>query len=214
MRERRREGRLGAHLAVGALILVASQVFPACGRHTDQGRVDPVYDPATGRLQQLKYDSDKDGKIDTVSHMDGARVLRIDIDSDEDGRVERWEYYRADQTVEKVGFSRASDGVEDAWSFAGSDGSVVRVEISMRRDGKVTRVEHYERSELAAAEEDSDGDGRMDRWERYQGERLVSVAFDTAHRGSADRRFLYGNDGSARLEIDPDGDGHFELVKK
>src|SRR6476469_6440508 len=57
--------------------------------------IEPVYDPDTGRLQQLRYDSDGNGKVDTVSYMDGARVLRIEIDKDEDGKVDRWEYYDA-----------------------------------------------------------------------------------------------------------------------
>ena len=39
------------------------------------------------------------------------------------------------------------------------------------------------------------------------------VAFDTIARGSPDRRLVYGIDGSARLEIDPDGDGIFVLQK-
>ena len=42
---------------------------------------------------------------------------------------------------------------------------------------------------------------------------LVSVAFDSSHRGRPDRRLVYGADGSARLEVDPKGDGHFVAVK-
>jgi hypothetical protein len=181
-----------------------------CGSASPQeSGVQPVYDPATGRLQQLRYDSDKNGSADTVSYMDGASLLRIEVDKDEDGRVERWEYYGPDRRLEKVGFSRSNDGKEDAWSFAGADGSVLRIEISTERDGRITRVEHFEGGLLVRAEADDDRDGRMDRWESYQDERLSAVAFDTARRGTPDRRIVYTRDGNARVEVDPDGDGIF-----
>jgi hypothetical protein len=51
------------------------------------------YDPQTGKLRLLKYDSDGNGKVDTVSYMDGSRVVKIEIDKDEDGKVDRWDYY-------------------------------------------------------------------------------------------------------------------------
>ena len=115
----------------------------------------------------------------------------------------------ADQKIEKIGFSRANDGKEDAWSYTGPDGAVVRIDVSTKRDGRVTRVEHYDQNHLVRAEEDTDADGAIDKWEAYDGERLASVAFDTRHRGRADRRLVYLADGSARVEIDPQGDGHF-----
>ncbi len=175
-------------------------------------RISPEYDKTTGRLKLLKYDSNGNGIVDTWSYMDGARVVRIEIDKDEDGKIDRWEYYGPDQKLEKVGFSRANDGKEDAWSYPGADGSIERIEISTNRDGKVTRVEHYRKNVLVAAEEDSDEDGRMDKWETYDGERLASVAFDTQHRGTPDRRLIYGADGSVRVEVDAKGDGHFVAV--
>ena len=171
--------------------------------------IEPVYDKQTGKLQLLKYDSNKNGKVDTWSYMDGTRVLRIEIDSDEDGSLDRWEYYGADQKLEKIGSSRANDGREDAWSYAGPDGSIARIDVSTKRDGKVTRTEHYEKDALVRAEEDSDDDGRIDKWETYEAGRLATVAFDTVRRGTADRRLIYGTDGSARLELDAAGDGHF-----
>ena len=194
-------------------VLVVALIWPACGPSADRKKIEPVYDKQTGRLQVLKYDSDGDGKVDTISHMDGARVLRIEIDKDEDGRVDRWEYYDANQKLEKVGFSRAGDGQEDAWSSAGPDGSIARIDISLARDGKVTRREYYEKDTLVRAEEDGDGDGVFDKWEAYEGGRLASVAFDTLHRGKPDRRLVYGADGSARLEVDPAGDGRFVVQK-
>jgi uncharacterized protein (DUF2141 family) len=191
-----------------AFVLIASS---ACNRTggTSAKRVTPEYDPKTGKLQRLQYDSKGDGKIDTVSYMDGARVVKIEIDQDGDGKIDRWEYYGLDQRLEKIGLSRAGDGKEDAWSYPDASGAIVRVEISGRRDGKISRIERYTRNRLVAAEEDGDGDGKMDKWETYDGDRLASVAFDTAHRGTPDRRLVYGVNGNVRVEVDPDGRGHF-----
>ena len=175
--------------------------------------IEPVYDKHTGKLQLLKYDSNGNGKVDTWSYMDGARVVRIEIDQDEDGTIESWEYYGADQKLEKVGMSRANDGKEDAWSYIGPDGSIDRIDVSTKRDGKITRVEHYVKSVLVSAEEDGDGDSRPDKWEAYDGGRLTSVSFDTTRRGTPDRHLIYGADGSARLEVDNASEGHFVAAK-
>ena len=125
--------------------------------------------------------------------MDGARVVRIEIDKDEDGKIDRWEYYGADQKLEKVGISRASDGKEDAWSYPGAAGAIARIEISTRRDGKVDRVEHYR----AGRARRSRGRQRRRRQDRQVGNlrrrALASVAFDTQHRGVPDRRLIYGS---------------------
>jgi hypothetical protein len=191
-------------------MLAAAILAAACDRSGAEARkrIQPVYDPTTGKLQLLKYDSNGNGSVDTWSYMDGARVVRIEIDTDEDGKIDRWEYYDGQKLV-KVGFSRQQDGKEDAWSFAGPNGSVARIEISTRRDGKVTRTEYFEANHLVRAEEDTNDDGTMDKWETYEDERLASVAFDTAHRGRPDRRLVYGAGGSARMEVDEAGDGHF-----
>lgn len=204
--------RSALHLAIWLALLAVSST--GCGRSPDKNaRIEPVYDPKTGRLQLLKYDANNNGTIDTWSYMDGARVLRIEIDADEDGKLDRWEYYALDQKLERVGFSRLSDGREDAWSYFGPEGKITRIDISGNRDGKITRTEHLEGEQLVAAEEDTDGDGRMDKWERYDSGRLTSVAFDTIRRGTADRRLMYAPDGSARIETDLDGDGHFTAEK-
>ena len=198
-----------SYYALTACIGLAAAVSAGCQRRPETRRIEPVYDPKTGKLQLLKYDSNGNGAIDTWSYMDGARAVRIDIDADEDGKIERWEYYGPNQKLEKVGFSRSKDGKEDAWSYPGEGGAVERIEMSTKRDGKVTRVEHFKADRLVAAEEDSDQDGRIDKWETYDGDRLASVSFDTQHRGTADRRLIYAADGAARLEVDLAGDGHF-----
>jgi hypothetical protein len=193
------------------VLLVVLILVSACrdGAANRPQRITPVYDPKTGKLQLLKYDSDGDGKVDTWSYMDGARVVRIEIDKDEDGKIDRWESYGPDQKLEKIGVSRSNNGRPEAWTYFDANGSTLRVEISTRDDGKITRIEHYEHNRLASAEEDVDADGKNDKWETYDGDRLASVAFDTQHRGTPDRRLTYGVDGSARLEIDQRGDGHF-----
>jgi hypothetical protein len=195
------------------IVLALALMSAACSDAAGHKKIEPVYDKQTGRLQVLKYDSDGNGKVDTTSHMEGARVLWIEIDKDEDGRVDRWEYYDANQKLEKVGFSRAGDGKEDAWSLARPDGTIERIDISLARDGKVTRREYYAKDTLVRAEEDGDGDGVFDKWETYEEGRLGSVAFDTLHRGTPDRRLVYGADGSAHLEVDPAGNGTFVVQK-
>jgi hypothetical protein len=87
------------------------------------------------------------------------------------------------------------------------------MELSAKRDGKVDRVEYYDRNILTRAEEDTDEDGKIDKWETYDGTRLASVAFDTTHRGSPDRRLIYTADGNAHLEVDVKGNGHFVSMK-
>ena len=119
----------------------------------------------------------------------------------------------AGQKLEKIGFSREMNGKEDAWSYTAPDGSIDRIEISTRGDGKISRIEHYRDNTIASAEEDSDGDGKFDKWEIYDGTRLASVAFDTQHRGTPDRRLVYGVNGAARLEVDMKGDGQFSPAK-
>jgi hypothetical protein len=200
--------RLAVALACCALAV------QGCSGRSARKNIEPVYDPDTGRLQLLRYDSDGNGRVDTVSHMDGTRVLWIEIDKDEDGRVDRWEYYDAAGKLERVGLSRANDGVEDAWSYMGPDGKVSRVSISTGRNGSISRTEFYQADLPTNAEEDTDGDGVIDKWESYEAGRLASVAFDSMHRGKPGRRLTYSADGSVRIEVDPHGTGRWSSEKK
>jgi len=200
-------------LIAGLGVLVGALLCGACQPHAESSkRIQPVYDPKTGKLQLLKYDANGNGTTDTWSYMDGAHVVRIEVDSDEDGKIDRWEYYGSDEQLVKIGFSRLGDGKEDAWKFPSPGGASDRIGISTRRDGKLTRTEHYKGDRLVSAEEDVDEDGKIDKWETYDGDHLASVAFDTLHRGTPDRRMVYGSNGSARLEVDLAGDGHFSPV--
>jgi hypothetical protein len=210
----KQHGTIGAISGVTAFVIASAIGLCACSRGTGDARkrIVPEYDENTGKLRLLKYDANGNGTVDTWSYMDGARIKRIEIDNNEDGKIDRWEYYKADQKLEKVGFSRASDGIEDAWSYSATDGSIDRIDVSTRRDGRVTRIEHYAHGRLTAAEEDGDGDGSTDKWETYDGDRLASVAFDTTHRGTPDRRLTYGAAGTARMEVDARGDGRFVVA--
>jgi hypothetical protein len=191
-------------VVVFALVAASCDTSPA-----STNKLEAIYNQKNGKLEVLKYDSDGDGKFDTVSYMDGTTIVRIEIDRDEDGKIDRWEYYGPGQKLEKVGFSRANDGIEDAWSIIDANGSVSRIEIATKRDGKPNRFEYYVDNVLTRVEEDTDGDGRVDKWETYDGQRLASVAFDVGRRGTPDRRLVYGKDGSARMETDEKGTGQF-----
>ena len=191
-------------LAFGVTVPFAA----ACGSVDNaaaNGAIQAKYDD-NGRLTQLFYDRNKNGRVDTVAFMDGARFIRIEIDSDEDGLVDRWEYYGADQKLEKVGFSKANDGQPDTWVYRDVKDDVRKIEMSTRRDGKVSRTEYYDNGSLVRVEEDSDGDGKVDHWESYVDGVLRTVAFDTTGRGRPDRRLVYGANGTLeRLELDPNG---------
>jgi hypothetical protein len=194
-----------------ALILSLAIILAGCNSPHPGGnrRIEPVYDTETGKLTLLKYDSKGTGRPDTFSYMDGTRVVRIEIDTDGDGKIDRWEYYGADQKLEKIGSSRANDGKPDAWTYTNADGSLARIEVSTKRKGRIDRIEYYERDAMVRAEEDTNQDGKVDKWERYEGARLVSVAFDTTGRGTPDRRLVYTPDGGVRIEVDTGGEGHF-----
>jgi hypothetical protein len=184
-------------LTVQQILLPALALsFFGCGAPPESKQIQADYDQQTGRLRQLIYDSNKNGKPDSFSYMDGTRVLRVEIDKDEDGKIDRWEYYGADNKLEKVGLSRANDGKVDQWAYQGPDGTVARIDSSTKRDGKVSRTEFYEKGALVRTEEDTDGNGAIDKWETYSDGILASVAFDTEKTGRPTRRLVYGKDGS------------------
>ena len=204
-------------------ILTCALLIAAAGCSRPSGdRPHAEYDPTSGRLRRLAYDANRNGRNDAVSIMDGTHIHRIELDLDENGKVDRWDFYREDRSLEKVGLSRLNDGVMDSQAFYAADGSLQRIEASTRRDGRFNRVEFYEAGALIRSEDDGNGDGRADKWETYRpnpgapvGEptyAIASAAFDDLGRGTPQRRFFYGENGRiARVEVDPDGDGRFEL---
>jgi hypothetical protein len=203
---------------IGLLLTIAGAIGCSSG---DRPRAD--YDPKTGKLSRLEYDANRNGRNDATSFMNGTRIERIELDLDENGKAERWDYYMADRSLEKIGFSRLNDGVMDSQAYYGSDGTLARMEVSTKRDGRFDRVEFYEGGVLSRSEEDTNGDGRPDKWETYQPNpgapanepayAIASAAFDDAGRGTPARRFHYGRNGAVTLvEVDPDGDGRFERM--
>jgi len=180
-------------IAVASGTLVGCSGTPASG--PEAAGVKATYSKSTGKLELITYDTNKDGRVDAWSHMDGTRLVWMAIDRNFDGTPDRWEYYKPDGSLEKVGFSRANDGHADAWAYQGPDRQVARVEASTRGDGKMNRLEFYEAGKLARAEEDSDGDGKPDKWETYRNGALASVDLDTTRDGKPDRRLTYGPDG-------------------
>jgi hypothetical protein len=165
----------GFSLAVGLLV--------SCSSTEAAGQLEAKYDQTTGKLSELTMNTRTDGKPTVFSFMEGARFIRIEIDSDENGSIDRWEYYGADQKLEKVGISRSNDGVVDAWLFEGPNGQPSKVEISTKRDGRVDRTEFYTDGQLARVETDTDLDGHVDKWETYQGASLAAVSFDLTRSG-------------------------------
>ena len=158
--------------------------MPSCGKAIESSsKISADYDKTTGRLSLLTVDGQKDGKPNIFSYMDGTKFVRIEIDKDENGSIDRWEYFKTDRTLEKVGASRLNDGIADIWFFEGPDGQPAKIEMSTNRNGTVDRTEFYEKGELARAEHDTDSDGRVDKWETYAGGSLATVSFDTTKSG-------------------------------
>jgi hypothetical protein len=208
-----------AVLAIAGSALVGT----ACSRQPSGEKPHAEYDKATGRLKRLAYDANRNGRNDAVSIMDGTRIHRIELDLDENGKVERWDFYREDRTLEKVGLSRLNDGVMDSQAYYSAGGALERIEVSTGRDGRYDRVEFYEAGVLLRSEEDTNGDGRPEKWDTYRpnpgapaGEpayAISSSAWDDQGSGRPERRFVYGEKGGIeRVEIDPDGDGRFEPI--
>ena len=153
-----------------------------------------VVDERTGKMSELRLDTNADGAEDTRAHLDGAAVVRLERDSDGDGTIDRWKYYNDTAQLQKVGFSLAGDGVVDAWAYYGTDQQLAVIEVSTRRDGTVDRWEHYEGGVMVRVETDTTGDGQADTWSTYTNGILTETGVgsneDEAEGGDArpDRR--------------------------
>jgi hypothetical protein len=168
-----------------------------CGRPSADtsaaARVAPEYDTATGRLTRIAYDADGNGTHDTWAYMDGSRLIKLEADENENGRIDRWEYYPANAGGGKV--------------------PPQRIERSITDDGRVTRREFFEGTEMTRVEEDTDGNGVVDKWESYRDGALSTLSLDENGDGKADRRLVYGPDGSLdHIEVDADGSGQFRRL--
>lgn len=170
--------------------LVAVSLAGGCARE----RVTPVYDPDTRTVTRLDYDADGDGRIDMRSYLQDGRGARLEADGNRDGRVDRWEYYRPDGQLDRLGTSSQGDGREDTWVV--QDSNQMRVDISTRRDGVADRQEFHQQGVLVRAEMDTDFDGRADQWQRFENGKLRELLVDTERSGRPDRRLLYAANGS------------------
>ena len=164
-------------LAVGWCLSALLGISAGCSSVDSDRKLQPTYDPASGKLRELSYDSDQDGRFDMKAVMDGNRMLRLEVDENQDGRPDRWEYYEP-----AAGGSRESP-------------APIRIERATHRDGRVTRTEGYQDGALAWVEEDRDADGKIDRWETYVGGALSAFALDTRGRGTPERRITWDEDG-------------------
>lgn len=193
----------------------------ACSRVETGAPADLEYDAKTGRLAGVVFDANKNGRNESTSVMDGTRIVRVELDWDENGKVERWDFYNADRSLQKVGFASRNDGVMDSQAFYSLDGRVERIEVSTARDGRFNRIEFYdEREQLVRTEEDTNGDGRPDKWDTFApvanprpdlpGYTVTTSAFDEKGAGYPTRRIVFGVGGAIDyVEVDPDGDGRF-----
>jgi hypothetical protein len=135
----------------------------------------------------------KDGRADYIAHYGPNRKIQmIEVDEDYDAWVDRWEYYDAAGTLQKVGRWRRVKGRPDIWRFPGKDGIPVRIEYDEDGDGRVDRAEVIADGRTVQVEIDADRDGRMDRWQIWKKGRLVSEDLDTKGTGKPDRRLAYG----------------------
>jgi len=175
-----------AKLCAGVVICAA---LAACARD----RVTAVYD-AGGAIRRIDYDTDRDGRIDMRAYLFSGRTVRIEADGNGDGVVDRWEYYKADGELDRLGTSSESDGVEDTWVV--QTGDQMRVDISTRRNGIADRHELHQDGALVRSEQDTNGDGRIDQWQRFERGRLRELLIDTTlASGEPDRRLLYADNG-------------------
>jgi hypothetical protein len=205
--------RPGRHLRWLAVALVFASSCSDADKARARKAITPAYDPATGKLTELAYDSNHNRTFDTWTAMDGARPILTRVDTNEDGKIDRWEYYDLKSTLVKVGFSRADDGKPDAWAFADADGSISRIEISSVSDEKkIDRWEHYDASGIASAEEDTDRNGAADKWETYESGIVKTAAFDENADGKPDRRFAYSGGALVRIEGEADASGRFTKI--
>jgi hypothetical protein len=206
-------------------IIVLMAVAALAAGCSNSNHASAQYDPETGRLRTLAFDATGAGKKNAVGYVDGSKLRRIELDLDSDGAIDRWDFYNADGTLEKVGLSQRDDGRMDAEAFYAPDGALRMMRVSTRRDGTFDRVEYYEKDVLVRSEEDTNGDGRPDKWDTYRPEpnvppsvppyAITSTAFDETGRGTPSRRLVFGPDGRVeRIEVDRDGDGHFTVLPR
>ena len=193
-------------------LVVAALIVALTGAGCAPSDADPVYNPDTRELERIDYDTNRDGSIEARLYFLAGRPTRLEVDADTDGHVDRWELYREDGGLARVGTSTQGDGRADTWVI--ETGNTLRVEISTGRDGILDRTEIHENGVLQRAELDTNHDGRIDQWQRFEGGQLRELALDTTFLATRpDRRLIYGAGGTlVRVEADTEGNGRFVEV--
>lgn len=86
------------------------------------GRADAwQYYRADESLARFEKDTDGDGIPDVRTKLaaDGDRMLSLEYDGNADGRIDTWEYYRKDETIERMDEDSDGDGRPDyRWVFS------------------------------------------------------------------------------------------------
>ena len=84
-------------IAIAAAVVSGVVSFTVQGPYGErlitEQRVRKEYDPRTGELRLVVFDSDGNRRVDTWSYMEGERLLRMEVDADEDGRIDRQSSY-------------------------------------------------------------------------------------------------------------------------
>src|SRR4051812_27302959 len=105
--------KLYAASATSRRAIVCAALVAAAAGCAREG-VTPVYDAAS-TIRRLDYDTNDDGRIDARAYLAEGRTVRIEADGNGDGIIDRWEYYRGDGQLDRLGTSSESDGTEDTW---------------------------------------------------------------------------------------------------
>lgn len=181
---------------LSAVVMLAAFVTSSCERE----QISPVYGDA-GVIRRIDYDTDRDLRVDMRAYVLDGRTVRIEADGNGDGLIDRWEYYRQDGELDRIGTSSQSDGIEDTWVL--ETGTDMRVDVATRRDGIVDRHEFHSNGQLVRAEQDTNRDGRLDEWQRFTDGRLRELLLDTSMAsGRPNQRLVYRADGSLE-RVDP-----------
>jgi hypothetical protein len=99
----------------------------SCSGRSARKNIEPVYDPDTGRLRQLRYDSN-------------AEFYQADLptcaeeDTDGDGVIDKWEFYEAGRLA-SVAFDSMHRGRPGRRLTYSADGSV-RIEVDPHGTGR------------------------------------------------------------------------------
>ena len=125
-------------ICVGFVAAVASGVvsYRGQGRYGDLDESDPrvrkEFDPQTGELTLVAFDSDGNLRIDTWSYMKGDRLIRMEVDADEDGAIDSRSFYSPGEVLDRTEYVDSTGRLIRTEYF--KDGSAVRSEAAARRE--------------------------------------------------------------------------------